>query len=99
MEIRNSEGQVIFTCDGELRYVSLDNTDLRGANLAQANLEGVIWMGVNLQDANLKEADLYWAVLFGANLSGANSARLHDPGGELANLIYYRGSPTRRSKS
>ena len=72
MEIRNSQGQIIFECEDDFRKVNFDDVDLSGAVLENANLEGVVWCGTNLSRANLKAADLYWAVLFTSNLSYAD---------------------------
>jgi uncharacterized protein YjbI with pentapeptide repeats len=43
MEIRNAQGELIFQTDDDLRKANLDDVDLSGAMLENANLEGVVW--------------------------------------------------------
>jgi uncharacterized protein YjbI with pentapeptide repeats len=63
-----TENPAIALTGADLKGVTLRRaTDLRGANLDNANLKGA-----NLQEANLKGAELYKANLKGANLKGAN---------------------------
>ncbi|MFL6215168.1 MAG: pentapeptide repeat-containing protein [Blastocatellia bacterium] len=72
MEIRDAQGHLLFTYDGDLIKANLDGVDLTGAILEKANLEGVAWCGTNLQQASLREANLYMAILFTSNLSRAD---------------------------
>ncbi|MFA5398290.1 MAG: pentapeptide repeat-containing protein [Methanogenium sp.] len=59
MEIKNKEGKVIFTVEGN----SLVNADLRGADLQYANLRDANLWYANLQYANLRYANLRYADL------------------------------------
>jgi uncharacterized protein YjbI with pentapeptide repeats len=63
--------------EGEYGTIELIDTDLRGANLQEANLQEANLKGANLQEANLQEANLKGALLpvallEEANLQGAN---------------------------
>jgi uncharacterized protein YjbI with pentapeptide repeats len=64
--------------DPENEQLDLSHTDMRGANLNEANLEQTNLYQVNLAGASLREANLKGAILTASNLQGAN---LH-----LANL-------------
>ncbi|HLZ56586.1 MAG TPA: pentapeptide repeat-containing protein [Ktedonosporobacter sp.] len=68
-----------FLCDANLTgngpgdaIISLQNTDLSGIHLEQANLLKADLSGANLSGADLRKANLENANLFGANLSGAD---------------------------
>ena len=86
MEIKNKEGKVIFTVEGnslvnaDLRDADLQNADLRGADLRNADL----WYA-DLWYANLRGADLQNANLRGANLRGANLRDAELQNAELQN--------------
>jgi uncharacterized protein YjbI with pentapeptide repeats len=67
IEIKNRNGELIFSCQD-----NLEPLDLRGANLEDAVLEGAELSYANLEGVNLKGADLYWVILFGANLKKSN---------------------------
>ena len=56
----------------DLRMANLEEANLEGANLRGANLEGANLRGANLWGANLREANLEGANLAGANLAEAN---------------------------
>lgn len=56
----------------DLRYASLELSDLKEASLYQVNLQGADLQGADLQGANLQGANLQEANLQGANLQGAN---------------------------
>jgi uncharacterized protein YjbI with pentapeptide repeats len=62
MEIRNQDGEVIYTHNGD----SLRNADLRNADLRNANLRNA-----DLRNADLRNADLYNADLYNADLRNA----------------------------
>jgi hypothetical protein len=72
IEIRNSQGKVIYAYRPPAGEFTFDGADFREANLEDANLEGAMMFDANLKGANLRHADLYWAILVGANLSHAN---------------------------
>jgi len=58
--------------DADLGDANLSGANLRDANLTDANLWGANLRGVNLTDANLRGANLWGANLTGANLTDAN---------------------------
>ena len=79
MEIKHKlTNEVLLTIEGDslqnadLRVANLQGANLRVADLRVANLQGANLQGANLQGANLQGADLQWANLQGANLQGAN---------------------------
>jgi uncharacterized protein YjbI with pentapeptide repeats len=76
-------GQVVNLRGGDLAFANLTNAQLYRADLRDANLSGA-----NLEDANLSGAFLKDANLSGANLSGTNlsGAWLEDAGLFRANL-------------
>jgi uncharacterized protein YjbI with pentapeptide repeats len=88
MEIKNSQGEIIFQCDGDFRKADLDDIDLSGAMLENANLEGVVWCGTNLSRANLKAADFYWAILFTSNFSYADLQEAQFRGADLKEVNF-----------
>jgi hypothetical protein len=57
---------------GAQPVLDLGSTDLSGANLFRANLQGAILSEANLSEANLGEADLQSTIASSANLSGAD---------------------------
>lgn len=57
--------------EGEENRLDLQKTDLRGANLVGAQLEGVIFKDAQLQEANFRRAQLQRAILSDAQLQGA----------------------------
>ena len=69
----------------DLRGAILEGADLRFANLGCADLSGANLRDANLWDADLRDANLRFAILEGANLSGAN---LRDANLRGANLRY-----------
>jgi uncharacterized protein YjbI with pentapeptide repeats len=75
--------------EGWLTDGSLQEADLRVANLEEAKLWDADLQGVNLQWAKLKKANLNRAVLVGANLKQANlqAARLNGADVRGANLF------------
>ena len=73
IEIKNKQGEVIYTYDGaDLRYANLYGANLRGADLYDAILRGANLRGADLYGADLRGADLRYANLYGANLIDAN---------------------------
>ena len=74
MEIKNKEGKVIFTVEGnslvnaDLRNADLQDADLQNADLQYADLRNADLRYANLQDANLRNANLWYADLWNANL-------------------------------
>ena len=58
--------------EADLRGANLRGDNLQGANLQEANLRGDNLQGANLRGDNLREADLRGANLQEANLRGAN---------------------------
>jgi hypothetical protein len=81
---REIVGEVYHECAlSDSVGVRIGRTDLRGADLRDANLCGTDLSGADLYSANLRGADLYSANLRGADLSGAD---LHDAYLEIANL-------------
>ena len=69
----------------DLRGAILEGADLRFANLGCADLSGADLRGADLRGADLRFANLRFANLEGANLSGAN---LRDANLKGANLRY-----------
>ena len=88
MEIKNSQGQIIFECDEDSSEVDFDDLDLSGAMLENADLVGVVWCGTNLSRANLKAADFYWAILFTSNLSYADLQEAKFQGADLKEVNF-----------
>ena len=79
IEIKNTEGKVIFSHDCEDNTIKLTveeavraKVNLTGANLTWANLAGAKLTGANFTGANLIGADLTGADLTGAYLPWAN---------------------------
>ncbi|WP_406709332.1 pentapeptide repeat-containing protein [Trueperella pyogenes] len=73
---------------GALNLDTLQDADLRGANLRDADLWGADLWGANLRDADLRGANLRDANLQGANLRDADlwGANLRDANLQCANL-------------
>ena len=82
-KIKNIDGNILFKSNKvsslkeciELavkKKVSLEEADLRGANLCKANLEGADLRGAYCPNANLEGANLEEVYLKGANLKGAD---------------------------
>ena len=72
-EIKNLDGEVIFTYDEDDDKWFWGKYDLSGVQLEKADLgNGVLWQNVILRGANLKGAEFYWANLFMSDLSHAN---------------------------
>ncbi len=73
----------------KIKILDLSQTNLRGANLEEANLNRAKLIGANLIEANLIGADLKGAKLNGANLIGADlkGAKLNGANLIGANLI------------
>ena len=69
IDIKSIFGNVLFSFEKENNTIkdTLEEANLRGADLSQANL-----VGANLRFANLEGADLRFANLRGADLSQAN---------------------------
>ncbi|MGO9621209.1 MAG: pentapeptide repeat-containing protein [Desulfobaccales bacterium] len=100
-----------YAQEGETRFLDLRATNLTGADLRLAKLQGVILeqadlqkallMGINLNNAALQEANLQEAVLIGANLQKAylGDANLEKAIIILANLqgAYLGGAILRRA--
>lgn len=56
----------------DLSEAKFNYSDLRNANLSNANLRNAIFYKANLSKANLSKADLYEALFYRANLNNAN---------------------------
>ena len=77
MEIKKINGEIIFKANVDnikdaVEEAVMRGTDLRGANLSDANLGGADLRGANLSDAYLRGANIRYADLSGANLCCAN---------------------------
>jgi len=72
MEIKNKNGEVIFTSEKETIREVVGEAVKNSANLSYANLYGAILSGANLSNAILSGADLSYANLCGAYLRGAD---------------------------
>jgi len=91
--VHRDTGAVILAVEGEwryriVRYAHLDNIDLHGKALAEAELGFANLRGANLADVDFTNADLTGANFNGADLSRANlrSADLHSVTLSKANL-------------
>ena len=86
IDIKSIFGNVLFSFEKENNTIkdTLEEANLRGADLSQANL-----VGANLRFANLEGADLRFANLRGADLRGADLRFANLRGADLnqANLI------------
>ena len=56
---------------GSCKKCDLENADLIGVDLSNANLEKAVMNGINLSSANLSGATLHGAEVSGASFSGA----------------------------
>ena len=74
MEIKHKlTSEVLLTIKGDsLQEVNLRSADLRGADLQEVNLRGADLRGANLRWADLRSADLRGANLRWADLKGAD---------------------------
>lgn len=70
-DIRNLQGEVLLSVNGNLAGANLRGADLRSANLSGASLRRANLGGVDFGGANLRGADLEGANLRGAYLGGA----------------------------
>ena len=90
IDIKSIFGEVLFSFEKENNTIkdTLEEANLRGADLISANLRGANLGGANLRDANLGDADLRGANLRGAYLGGANLEDAYLRGADLggANL-------------
>ena len=79
IEIKNIDGDVIYTSSKPTLKEAVEEAVGCGANLCDADL-----YDADLSDADLSDADLSGANLYGANLSGANlyGAKFYGQGGE-----------------
>jgi len=79
IEIKNIDGDVIYTSSKPTLKEAVEEAVKRGANLSRADLGGA-----NLRDADLGRADLGKANLCKANLSEADlyGAKFYGQGGE-----------------
>ncbi|XP_024156193.1 FH protein interacting protein FIP2-like [Rosa chinensis] len=69
----NIGGQQFCTTEGaNLRHATLNNADLKNANLEGANLSYATLNNVDLTNANMKRASLFQAKLKGVKLSKTN---------------------------
>lgn len=91
--VHRETGVVILTAEGEwrqriVRYAHLDNIDLHGKSLVDAQLGFANLRAANLADVDFTNADLTAANFSGADLSRANlrSADLHSVNLRKANL-------------
>lgn len=89
--------QVDFS-GADLRYASLDGSNLYCANLSEANLsnahlDGAYLMGADLSHTDLTETDLSRANFRNANLSSADLT-----GADLENISWNEGTKWRASK-
>ena len=74
IDIKSIFGEVLFSFEKENNTIkdTLEEANLRGADLGGANLRGAELEGADLGGANLRGAELEGANLRGANLGGAN---------------------------
>jgi hypothetical protein len=81
--------KVIFECEKTTIKETVEDANLRGADLIDANLIGADLIGANLRDADLRGADLIGANLRDADLRGANLIDANLRGADLrgADLI------------
>jgi uncharacterized protein YjbI with pentapeptide repeats len=86
-EIIRLHGMWLFGKNGGAR-ANLRGANLAGANLWDANLRGAKLWGANLRDANLGDANLWCSNLKNANLKNANleNANLENASLKFANL-------------
>ena len=65
IQIKSGIGKVLFEYESENNTIkeAVENANLRGANLSDANLRGAILSGANLSYANLRGANLSYANL------------------------------------
>jgi len=115
LEIKNRfTGNVIFTSTkttwgeaveeadlrgADLREANLREADLRGADLREANLREANLRGADLREANLREAGLREANLRGADLREANLRGADLRGAELMNAKFYgKGGTSKLTK-
>ena len=66
--VKSRDGKVLVEVEGAN---SLDDHDLRGADFAGQQLEGINISDSDLRGADFTGADLYWAYAFMANCEGA----------------------------
>ena len=100
IDIKSVFGNVLFSFEKEnntikdtleeanLRGADLGDADLISANLGDANLRGANLRGANLRGAELEGANLRGANLGGANLRGANLRGAELEGANLAGADY-----------
>ena len=92
IDIKSVFGDVIFSFEKENNTIkdTLEDANLKGADLRVADLEGADLVLANLEGANLESADLEGADLKYANLEGADLkyANLKGAGLEGADLKY-----------
>ena len=91
-EIKNLDGEVIFTYDEDDKRWIWGQYDMTGVNLERANLQGVIWQEVVLHGANLRGADFYWANLFMSVLSETNCEGARFSGTALEEVNFTRAN-------
>jgi len=84
IEIKNIDGDVIYTSSKPTLKEAVEEAVKCGANLGDADLCEANLSRANLCEANLSRANLYGANLCGANLCGANLC-----GADLGGVKFY----------
>ena len=80
------------TCAGSrMRHARLSRLDLRGADLAMADLEAACLTAVNLRGSHLFGVNLARARLVGVDLCGANLHRARMSGAEMSGILLRAG--------
>ncbi|HEY0048181.1 MAG TPA: pentapeptide repeat-containing protein [Pyrinomonadaceae bacterium] len=92
VEIKNLDGEVIFSYDEEDEKWIWGDYDFSGVNLEKANLEGIVWQQISLRRANLKEADCYRAILCGSDLSESDCESAEFTGANLKQVNFTKAS-------
>lgn len=72
MIIRNSNGHILFACEGAPPITGLDELNLEDAQLEGADLNGLLIEWTNLRRANVRGFSLYWGGMVEVDLEGAD---------------------------
>jgi hypothetical protein len=89
--VKDRDGKVLHDCPDAH---SLNDLNLRRADLSGQELEGIYLDDSDLRDADLSDADLYWAIAFRTNFDGANLQNTKLNGANL-NEVTFRGADLR----